>query len=156
MKTRPAIKITGGLAALALAGLLAACGTASTNPAVPARVEAKAPKAKTVAVKAERKPSMTAGQRNALASAEDYLATEAFSKKGLTEQLSSDAGEGFPKADARWAVGHVKADWMAQAVKTARDYLDMQSFSRDSLREQLTFDGYTPSQAAHGVAVAYQ
>jgi hypothetical protein len=36
-----------------------------------------------------------------------------FSKAGLIQQLSSPAGEGYSKADAKAAANHVDADWNA-------------------------------------------
>ena len=41
------------------------------------------------------------------------------------------------------------------ALEKAEDYLEYQAFSRKGLIEQLTFEGFTPSQAKHGVDVAY-
>jgi hypothetical protein len=73
-----------------------------------------------------------------------------FSKKGLAEQLSSDL-DGFPAADAQWAVEHVKADWNKQADKAAEQYQDTMPQSGAALKEQLMFDGFTASEAAHGV-----
>jgi hypothetical protein len=61
-----------------------------------------------------------------------------FSKKGLIEQLSSSAGEGFAKADAVFAANHVDVNWNDEAVESAQSYLDMTSFSKDGLIEQLS------------------
>jgi hypothetical protein len=148
-------KIVGGLAALAIGvGVVAAASDPSSSSAKPdakpaaVQVASHPAKAQAAAV-----PRMTAGQRNALASARDYLNTAAFSKSGLIQQLRY---EHFSSSDARWAVAHVKVSWMAQAVKSARAYLDTQSFSRSGLREQLEYEGFTPAQAAHGVSVAYR
>ncbi len=41
------------------------------------------------------RPQLTGPQRNALRSAEAYLSMMGFSRKGLIEQLSSDAGDDF-------------------------------------------------------------
>ena len=39
------------------------------------------------------------------------------------------------------------------AIETAQDYLNFTAFSRQGLiRQLITIDGYTPSQAAYGVA----
>jgi hypothetical protein len=83
-------------------------------------------------------PAGTVSQRNALSSAQDYLSTQAFSKKGLIHQLTSKYGEGFPKADAVWAVDHLHVSWFAEAVKSAREYLSTQAFSRSGLIDQLS------------------
>ena len=55
----------------------------------------------------------TAGQRNALSSAQSYLRSGAFSKSGLIEQLKY---EKFSSSEARWAVAHVRVSWKAEAV----------------------------------------
>jgi flagellar biosynthesis GTPase FlhF len=107
---------------------------------------------------APKKPEMTSSQKNAVESAKSYLETKAFSKKGLIQQLSSSAGEGFPRADAVFAVNHIDVDWSEQAVKSAREYLDIQSFSKSGLIEQLSSsagEGFTLAQAQYGVNKAY-
>lgn len=95
----------------------------------------------------------TAGQRNALNSAQSYLSLTALSKSALVDQLKYD---NFSNSDARWAVAHVRVSWYAQAVKSARSYLQVTSLSRQSLREQLEYDGFTSAQAAYGVKKAYR
>ena len=76
-------------------------------------------------------PQGTAAQMNALRSAEDYLSFKGFSKAGLIEQLSSEYGEGYEKADAEWAVEQLDVNWNEQAVRVAQDYLDMKGFSEE-------------------------
>jgi len=74
------------------------------------------------------------------------------SKKGLIRQLSSQAGDGYPKADAVFAVNHIDVNWKEQAVQSAKDYLDFTSFSRDGLIQQLSSsagDQYTHAQAVY-------
>ena len=103
-------------------------------------------------------PDETSGQRNARESAKQYLQTSAFSRAGLIKQLSSQYGEGFPKADAIYAVDHIDVNWNEQAAKAAKDYLANQPFSRAGLIEQLASpygDGFTHAQAAYGVNAAY-
>ena len=85
-------------------------------------------------------PEVTAGQENARRSAEQYLETSPFSRKGLIQQLSSDAGEGYSKAEAIYAVNHIDVDWNEQAAKAAKNYLDISPFSRQGLIEQLESD----------------
>ncbi|WP_196807603.1 Ltp family lipoprotein [Candidatus Solirubrobacter pratensis] len=94
----------------------------------------------------------TPGQRNALRSAQSYLASSAFSKSGLVEQLKY---EDFSSSEARWAVAHVRVSWNAEAVESAKSYLRSGSFSRQGLIDQLEYEGFTPSQAAYGVRKAY-
>jgi hypothetical protein len=98
--------------------------------------------------------SETAGQENARRSAASYLDHSAFSRQGLIEQLSSEYGEGFSKADAIYAVNHIDVDWNEQAAKSAKSYLDHGAFSRQGLIEQLSSEygeGFTHAQAVYGV-----
>lgn len=102
----------------------------------------------------EPEPQLTVSQENALESAESYLETGAFSKKGLLGQLTSEYGEGFPKKDAFFAVNHVKVDWKAEAVESAKSYLDTGSFSRQGLIDQLTSEygeQFTMQEAVYAV-----
>lgn len=97
-------------------------------------------------------PAGTLSEREALQSAQEYISMEAFSKAGLIDQLSSSAGEGFPKADAVWAVKHLHVSWFAEAVKSAKDYLSMEAFSRSGLIDQLSSssgEGFTYAQATY-------
>jgi host cell surface-exposed lipoprotein len=108
--------------------------------------------------KQSTKPEMTSGQENALESAQSYVDMSGFSKKGLIQQLSSSAGEGFSKADATFAANHVDVNWKDEAAESAQSYLDMTSFSKDGLIEQLSSsagDGYTLAQAQYAVDKVY-
>jgi len=94
----------------------------------------------------------TQSQQNALRSAERYLQTSAFSEAGLIEQLSSEAGDKYPHADAVFAVEHLHVNWNEQAVKAAKQYLSTSSFSCQGLIEQLSSeagDKYTLAQAEY-------
>lgn len=151
-------KLTAAAAAALIAGL-AACSEpaptvepgadtpAASSPVAPAPVtpttEAPAPK--------DTAPAMTAGQKNALGKAEQYLEYSAFSKTGLIKQLEF---EKFTKADATFAANNVKVDWKEQAAKKAAQYLETSSFSRQGLIDQLVFEGFTPAEAQHGVTKA--
>ena len=102
-------------------------------------------------------PKMTNSQEQAVKSAETYLAMTAFSRSGLIRQLSSAAGEGFPKADATYAVDHITVNWNEEAAKSAKAYLDMSAFSRAGLIQQLESsagEGYTHAEAVYGVTKA--
>lgn len=90
---------------------------------------------------------LTIGQRNALASAKNYLSFTSFSYDGLIEQLEY---EKFSHEDAVYAADTCGADWNEQAAEKAKAYLDMMSFSRDGLIEQLEYDGFTHDQAVYG------
>lgn len=95
----------------------------------------------------------TTSQDNAIRSAQSYLSHNAFSRKGLIEQLEY---EQFSTADATFAVDHIVANWNEQAVKSAKSYLSHNSFSQAELIEQLEYEGFTPSQAQYGAAMAYR
>jgi len=99
---------------------------------------------------------MTASQQQAVTSAQGYLTDgQGFSYKGLLDQLTSQYGEGFSQADAKFAIGYLHPDWNAQAVIAAKGYLsDGQGFSRQSLISQLDspYGGqFTYDQAVYAV-----
>ena len=97
--------------------------------------------------------SLTGPQKNAVRSAKAYLNMAGFSRKGLINQLSSDAGDRFAVADATAAVDSMNVDWNQQAVRSAKQYLDMQGFSCRGLIQQLSAsagDKYTVSEATYG------
>lgn len=103
----------------------------------------------------------TLSQQNAYKSAISYLSFKGFSRKGLLQQLTSSAGDGFPAADAEFAVARLEreggVDWNEQAAKSAKSYLSFKAFSRAGLLQQLTSsagDGFTAAQAAFGVKAA--
>ena len=121
-----------------------ATGTAAPGAAAPA---AAAPAA----------PSGTASQLQALAAAKGYLTSGmGFSQASLTKQLTASAGNGFPQADAKWAVDNAGADWNEEAIKAAKGYLTSgMGFSQASLTKQLTAsagNGFTQPQADNAVA----
>ena len=97
--------------------------------------------------------SLTGPQKNALRSAKQYLGFSGFSRDGLIEQLSSDAGNGYKVTDATVAVDSMNIDWNKQAVKSAKQYLGFSGFSCKGLIEQLSSSAgnkYTVSQATYG------
>lgn len=86
-------------------------------------------------------------------SAQSYLGFKAFSHDGLIGQLSSKAGDGYPKDVATQAVDSLSVDWNAQAAKAAQEYLDFTSFSCSGLAGQLSAkagDQFTKAQATFG------
>jgi nucleoside phosphorylase len=96
---------------------------------------------------------VSAERQNAVRSAQSYLRNGAFSRKGLIEQLSSDA-EGYSLEASTLAVDSLDIDYDEQAVKSARNYLRNGAFSRKGLIAQLESDagdGFTHSQALYGV-----
>lgn len=100
---------------------------------------------------------LTGPQNNAVRSAKQYLSMMGFSRDGLIDQLSSDAGDGFDFSDATVAVDSLKIDWNQEAVKSAKQYLNMMGFSCKGLIEQLSSsagDKYTDEQATYGAKQA--
>ncbi|MBB5501565.1 Ltp family lipoprotein [Paraburkholderia sp. MM5384-R2] len=100
---------------------------------------------------------LTGPQNNAARSARQYLSMQGFSRNGLIEQLSSDAGDGYKVADATVAVDSLNRDWNQEAVRSAKQYLSMQGFSCKGLIQQLSSsagDRYTVSQATFGAKQA--
>lgn len=91
----------------------------------------------------------TFGQKNALRSAESYLAISAFSHSKLIQQLEY---EGYSSEEATYAADRCGANWCEQAAKSAEAYLKISAFSQDRLIQQLEYEGFTPTQAAYGVA----
>lgn len=91
--------------------------------------------------------------QSAMDSAQSYLSFAAFSRNGLIRQLSSQAGEGYPKDVATDAVNRLNVDWNQQAAKSAQQYLDMTAFSCSGLIRQLSSsagEGFTQAQATYG------
>lgn len=101
--------------------------------------------------------SLTGPQKNAVRSAKQYLEIAGFSRSGLIQQLSSEAGDGYKVADATAAVDSLSVDWNKQAVRSAKQYLDISGFSCKGLIQQLSSsagDKYTLSQATYGAQQA--
>lgn len=100
---------------------------------------------------------LTGPQKNAARSAKQYLSMMGFSRAGLIQQLSSDAGDGYSVADATVAVDSLRVDWNEQAVRSAKHYLSIMGFSCKGLIEQLSSsagDQYTVEQATYGARKA--
>jgi hypothetical protein len=129
--------------------------TSSVNTSQPAQQASPAQPEKPSTT---NEPAMTSGQKNALQSAHNYLDMSGFSKRGLIQQLSSSAGEGFSRADATYAATHAGANWNKEAVEAAQEYLDSQSFSRAGLIQQLSSpagSGFTLAQARYAASKVY-
>ena len=88
------------------------------------------------------------GNSGAVAKAESYLNSSAFSYTGLIEQLEY---EGFSESEAKYGADNCGADWKSQALKKANSYLDSSAFSYSGLKEQLLYEGFTEDEAQYGV-----
>jgi hypothetical protein len=149
MRTAGAILMSAAvLVALAASGSTSSNSGGSTSGSAPVQSGT----AKSSGDNKSAKPHYTVSQQNAINAAKDYLNTAAFSKKGLIDQLSSSAADGYPHKDAVFAVAHLHVNWKQQAVQAAKDYLDTSSFSCQGLIEQLSSsagDKYTQAQAQY-------
>ena len=118
--------------------------------------QATAPTATTQAQpKQEEKKDIPREYKMALKAAEQYLSTMPFSKEGLYQQLSSQAGSKFPPEAARYAVENVKTDWNKNALEAAKNYLKIMPMSNADLHQQLTSsagDKYTKEQADYAIS----
>jgi hypothetical protein len=126
----------------------------ASKPAASAPAAAAPSSAPAAAKPAKQTPHYTMSQQQAIGSAKDYLSTQAFSRKGLIKQLSSKYGEGFSRADAKFAVNHIQVNWNKEAMQSAKEYLSTQHFSRAGLIEQLSSsfgEGFTKAQAIYAV-----
>lgn len=87
------------------------------------------------------------GTGGALAKAESYLSSDAFSYSGLIDQLEF---AGYSEYEATYAADNCGADWFEQAVKKAKSYLDSSAFSYAGLIDQLEYNGFTEEEAKYG------
>jgi ribosomal protein L37E len=87
------------------------------------------------------------GKAGALAKAESYLNSSAFSYDGLVKQLEYS---GFSSSEAKYAADNCGANWKEQALKEAKSYLDSSAFSYTGLIKQLEYSGFTSDEAKYG------
>lgn len=91
--------------------------------------------------------------KSALNSAKNYLSISGFSKTGLYEQLTSDAGDKFTPEAAQYAIDNLKVDWNKQALRCAEDYQDM-DMSPAEIYDQLVSSAgeqFTPEEAQYAI-----
>ena len=150
-KFRDTVRKSQGLAAIALAVLLGFSIVSISGGTADAAVSKPHVEFTHVGAAAGKWQASvgTASENNARSMAQDYLATSAFSRSGLIDQLKY---EGFSTQDATSAVDSLNVDWNQQAAKMAKQYLDTSAFSRSGLIEQLEFEGFTQAQAEFGVS----
>ncbi len=157
------IILTGIVAMGIVAAMVAGCGDESSKttsaPETKQEQRAENPAPVKQEKKAESKPQVPMEHQQALKAAEQYLRTMPFSKKGLYQQLTSEAGNKFPPEAAQYAIDNVKANWKENAAKAAANYLKIMPMSRDELINQLTSDAgdqYTLEEAQYGVEKVYK
>ena len=77
-----------------------------------------------------------------------------MSKKGIYDQLTSDAGEKFSAEAGQYAVDNLKADYNANALAKAKEYQEQMKMSPSAIRDQLTSEAgekFTASEADYAV-----
>lgn len=113
----------------------------------------KAPEATTEKKEVQIPADATAGQKNAVEKAKQYISLMGFSEEGLKDQLIFDK---FTEDEAAFGAKYCGADWNEMAVKKAQQYLDMMAFSKEQLIEQLKYDKFTDEQAQYGADQTYK
>ena len=146
LPTAAATAVSIGLAApahaiLAISGVAAGGAQAATNIGF----DAHAPG---VGVSFDP-PLSPLSQQNTVRAAKEHLATEAYSRKSLIDQL---VYENYSTEDATYGVDSLDVDWNQQAAKAAKEHLATEAYSRGGLIDQLVYEGFTSSQAEYGVA----
>lgn len=110
---------------------------------------------RSMSVSNSKKDNVPREYKNALLTLIDYQNSFGdMSYKGLYDQLTSDAGEGFTSEAANYALCHVKIDYNKNALKCAKDYEKTEHLSTAELREQLISDAgekFTPEQAQYAI-----
>ena len=96
-------------------------------------------------------PELTSSQERALRSAQNSVDLDGSSPLGLIQHLRYD--EGFSKADAAYAVDHVRANWEELAVESAQGRVDgTDGYSPTSLIGHLRYEsGFTKADAMSAV-----
>lgn len=93
--------------------------------------------------------------KNAYEKAKSYMSFKGFSKDGLYDQLTSDAGDGFKPDAAKYAVNKFSdEDYKKAAVKSAKTYSKDMNMSANGVYEQLTSSAgekFTPEQAKYAI-----
>lgn len=88
-------------------------------------------------------------RKQAFKQAEYYLAADAYSKKGLIEELIVDE---FAKEDAEYGVARTQTNWKEQAVSKAESYFDESLFqSKNDFIDYLKRVGFTEEETAYAV-----
>ncbi len=123
--------------------------TTNTSTANANKDESKQEKAKDTT-----KENIPKEYQSALKKADSYANIMNFSKKGLYQQLTSDAGEKFTEEAAQYAIENVKTDWKKNALAKAKIYQNEMSMSKGAIHDQLVSDAgekFTEEEAQYAV-----
>ena len=153
--------IIGGVAAVAVIAIASGTNGGSNDADDPASASADSSNIGAESSVTADDPSPTTSEgdaprehKNALRSAQNYVDLMPFSKAGLYDQLTSESADQFPADAAQYAVDHVNADWMAEAVEAAESYQELMPMSDAELFEQLTSEfgsKFSAEEAQHAV-----
>ncbi len=149
------IVVSGIFVVLGLIGFMTKDNTPKQTNLPTTQTSQQSPSSSAQTQKKEEKPPVPREYSNALKSAQNYLKMMPFSKEGLYQQLSSEAGDKYPDEAARYAVENVKTDWKQNALKAAKNYLKIMPMSNAELHQQLTSDAgdkYTEEEADYAIA----
>lgn len=119
-----------------------------------AKTEEKKTEEKKEEKKEETKPAVPKEYESALKKAESYSEMMHMSKKGLYNQLTSEAGEKFSKEAAQYAVDNLKADYKKNALEKAKSYQETMNMSPAAIKDQLTSSAgeqFTEEEAQYAV-----
>ncbi|WP_288805047.1 Ltp family lipoprotein [uncultured Bifidobacterium sp.] len=98
-------------------------------------------------------PDVPQEYKSALAKAQNYSDMMHMSKRGIYEQLTSEADQFKPEA-AQYAVDNLQADYNANALAKAKTYQKTMNMSPAAIKDQLTSDAgekFTPEEAEYAV-----
>lgn len=145
---KKAITITVAL----LASLsLAACSSTSDSADSTSSDSSEA-----VSSTSKKKSSVPTEYSAALNKAQSYAESMDMSKKGIYDQLTSDAGEQFSDKAATYAMNHLSGiDWNANALAKAKSYQKDMDMSSSAIHDQLTSSAgekFTSAQADYAVS----
>lgn len=90
----------------------------------------------------------------ALNAAQNYVDIMPFSKAGLYDQLTSEAGNSFPAEAAQYAIDNVDVDYKKEAVEAANSYNETFPMSDQELLNQLTSEAgskFTQEEAQYAL-----
>ena len=99
--------------------------------------------------------TVTQEYKNALSKGLQYANQLHMSKKGVSDQLTSSYGEGFPADAAQYAIDNMTGvDWNANALEKAKQYYYNMSMSKSAVYDQLTSEygeQFTVSEAQYAI-----
>lgn len=102
-------------------------------------------------------------QNSAYETAKGMLSAAPFSRQGMIDYLSSEAGGGYTEETAEAAIKMMEdqgeVDWFAEAEKAAKDYKDMMLVTKEEVLEQLSSesgDQFTMEEAEAAVEKVFE